>query len=461
MLRPGYFYTLVLIFMAGIIPAYAQDASKQDTSKQEIENVLKQAREKIVQELQQQAAKEKKFLDEHNRQIDTLKSLQQQVKALEKDIDQLKKVGQEQSDEILKNEKAISEKLGEYRNFFSTAGAMASVYNKTYISSYLRQADTGFGKSGEGQNDGLRKRFVFSNIEKFWIAQLEHLTAQSQIRKLSTNIIGADGKQKKTDVIQFGGFSAVGGNGYLEFVAKVGQFRELKRQPSISAPHKVDAITKYAKQEGPHALALDPTHGVLLGLLVETPDINERIEQAGLVGKIIIGLAITGLLLAIYQILNLSFVSMKMALQKNNLGKPSKNNPLGRILLSSQNVSHDGARTLERQLDEAVLTELPRLEWGLSFLKLLAAIAPLLGLLGTVVGMIVTFQAISLFGTGDPKILAGGISQALMTTVLGLIAAISLLLLHSFASGMSRRLIQVLEEQAAGLVAIESQRKPA
>jgi biopolymer transport protein ExbB len=109
--------------------------------------------------------------------------------------------------------------------------------------------------------------------------------------------------------------------------------------------------------------------------------------------------------------------------------------------------------TLELKLDEAILRESAPLETGLNFIKVLYVVAPLLGLLGTVVGMIATFQMITLFGTGDPRMMAGGISTALVTTVLGLVVAIPLTLLHAFLQGKSKALIQILEEQAAGIIA--------
>lgn len=116
--------------------------------------------------------------------------------------------------------------------------------------------------------------------------------------------------------------------------------------------------------------------------------------------------------------------------------------------------------TLELKLDDAVLREIPALEVRLVWLKILAAVAPLLGLLGTVTGMILTFQQITLFGTGDPKLMAGGISQALVTTVLGLIVAIPMVLLHAMLNARSKGLIQVLEEESAGLIAEQSERRP-
>jgi len=100
-----------------------------------------------------------------------------------------------------------------------------------------------------------------------------------------------------------------------------------------------------------------------------------------------------------------------------------------------------------------ILKETPRLERSLNLLKIIAAVAPLLGLLGTVTGMIITFQAITIFGAGDPKAMAGGISGALVTTVLGLIVAIPTVLLHTFVSGRAKKILHVLDEQSTGIIA--------
>jgi len=142
-----------------------------------------------------------------------------------------------------------------------------------------------------------------------------------------------------------------------------------------------------------------------------------------------------------------------MSRQKRNIDSPSEDNPLGRVLSVYSKDPNVDTETLELRLDEAVLREIPPLEKGLSALKILAAVGPLLGLLGTVTGMIITFQQIQLFGTGDPKLMAGGISQALTTTVQGLIMAIPMVLLHAFLSSRSKALIQVLEEESAGIIA--------
>ena len=113
--------------------------------------------------------------------------------------------------------------------------------------------------------------------------------------------------------------------------------------------------------------------------------------------------------------------------------------------------------TLELKLAEAIAQETPSLQRFLALLKIIGVVAPLLGLLGTVTGMINTFQAITLFGTGDPKMMAGGISQALVTTVLGLVVAIPIVLLHTLVSSRSKRIAQVIEERAIGVMAEHSE----
>ena len=197
---------------------------------------------------------------------------------------------------------------------------------------------------------------------------------------------------------------------------------------------------------------VDPSRGPLLDIYKDVPDIPERIEQSGNVGKVIIGLLVISAVFGLFRLVVLLGTQAAVGGQKRK-SSGSKSNPLGRVMLAYEAAKDKDVETMELKLDEAILQESPKLEFGLNFLKLAAGIAPLLGLLGTVTGMIKTFTQITLFGTGDPKVMAGGISEALMTTVLGLIAAIPLLFIHSFAASFARGVQQVLEEQAAGIVA--------
>ena len=164
------------------------------------------------------------------------------------------------------------------------------------------------------------------------------------------------------------------------------------------------------------------------------------------------------MLLAAWRFVVLTKVGRQVNAQLQS-STPSTENPLGRVLaVAGDNASTD-TETLELKLNEAVLKEIPALENSLTLLKIIAAVAPLLGLLGTVTGMIITFQAITIFGAGDPKTMASGISSALITTVLGLIVAIPTLLAHTVVNGRAKRVIHVLEEQAAGIIARNAEAK--
>jgi biopolymer transport protein ExbB len=203
--------------------------------------------------------------------------------------------------------------------------------------------------------------------------------------------------------------------------------------------------------------SIDPTRGQLLALLVQAPDLRGRLEQGGVIGYLIICLGLVALLLAIYRLVALTITNRKIQRQLHNMDDPG-DNPLGRVLKIYKSQDEWNTETLELRLGEAVLRELPRVSRGLGFLKIAAAVAPLMGLLGTVTGMIITFQAITLFGAGDPKLMAGGISQALVTTVLGLTVAIPTLLLHQLVHSRAKQIQELLEQEAVALVALQVER---
>jgi biopolymer transport protein ExbB len=205
---------------------------------------------------------------------------------------------------------------------------------------------------------------------------------------------------------------------------------------------------------------VDITRGQLLSLLIETPNLRERIEQGQAVGYVIIALGILGLLLSLERLITLGIAGRKVSAQLKSK-EPAPDNALGRVLQVHQQNRNADTETLELKLGEAILQGDAALQRGMLFIKIISVVAPLLGLLGTVIGMIITFQAITLYGTGDPRIMAGGISTALMTTVLGLVVAIPMVLLHTFVNGRSRRIIQVLQEQSAGIVAEQAEKSGA
>jgi biopolymer transport protein ExbB len=266
-------------------------------------------------------------------------------------------------------------------------------------------------------------------------------------------VVATDGSTEERNLLRVGPFTTFDGNAFLRYIPETGELLTLNRQPS---QRYLNVAKRFSKGNGEQLpMVVDPTGGSLLGMLSYTPTLRERIEQGGTIGFIIIGLGLCGLLLTLWRIIYLGSVHLAIRRQLGKLKQPCPKNPLGRVIGSVGRLSdwqHEG-EGLQFKLDEAILAELPRLERAHSFIKLLAATSPLLGLLGTVTGMILTFQAISLYGSGDPKLMATGISQALITTVLGLIVAIPLLFGHNLVNSLARNMIQRLDEQSAGIMA--------
>jgi biopolymer transport protein ExbB len=200
-------------------------------------------------------------------------------------------------------------------------------------------------------------------------------------------------------------------------------------------------------------MALDPSRGSILSLWARAPGLLERIQQGRFIGYLILASGLCGMLLAAERVAALAVVGRRVAWQEQHLETAAEDNPLGRLLATFAAHRERDPESLVLRLEEQTQREIPKLQRGLSALAVLATTAPLLGLLGTVTGMIATFQSIALVGTGDPRLMSSGISEALVTTALGLIVAIPLSLLHAFVSSRSSRVMQVLDERCARIVA--------
>ena len=298
-----------------------------------------------------------------------------------------------------------------------------------------------------------------AEIERLWFELQREATEQGKVKRIRDfRFVTADGQEVFEDIVRVGTFNLVADGRYLRHNPDSNSVSELARQPSQrrftgSTADLLDA------QPGDEVVrfGLDVTSGQLLALLLETPNIGERVRQGGIVGYVIISLGILGMLLALERMIMLGLAGRKVKAQLKS-DTASSDNALGRVLQVYQSNQQVDTETLELKLGEAILKETPALQRGILFIKVISVVAPLLGLLGTVTGMIQTFQAITLFGAGDPTIMAGGISQALMTTVLGLCVAIPTVLLHTIVSGRSRMIVQVLQEQSAGIVAEQSEK---
>lgn len=297
-----------------------------------------------------------------------------------------------------------------------------------------------------------------NQLEGLWFMLQQEMTEQGRSARFKADVVDPLGVKGSAEVTRVGAFTAFAGRDYLAVPEGGGTLRALSRQPARS--DRVLAEDFAATASGLAPILIDPTRGGLLSLQVERPTLEERIEQGGWPGYVIIVVGIFGFLIAMYQLVYLLRVDAGVKAQLRNPRQPTNDNPLGRVLQVFKNdVEKHDPEVLELRLSEAVLKETPKIERFQPFIRLVIAAGPLLGLLGTVVGMIETFQVITEAGSSDPKLMAGGISKAMIATVLGLGIAIPLLFINAILSSRSRAIVQALDEQSAGLLAerIEAQ----
>ncbi|EKO3507234.1 MotA/TolQ/ExbB proton channel family protein [Vibrio fluvialis] len=288
-----------------------------------------------------------------------------------------------------------------------------------------------------------------------WHAMDEQIHASGEISTHDIAFIDGEGRTQTTSATRIGALGLVTEQGYVNWNNARKDAIAYQKQPD-NGPTSSSLAS--IEQGDTASVVLDPSRGTLLEQLAQAPTLQQRLEAGGVIGKIILVLLAVGLIIGVYRGIVLAISRQKIQAQLKTPNQPG-NNPLGRILSVYNKEQNRSVEALELRLLEAVVDEQTGLEKGLSMLKLLAALAPMLGLLGTVTGMIETFQVITQFGNGDPKVMAGGISMALVTTVLGLVAAMPLLLAHNILSTQAENIRNILEKQGIGLVAEEAERE--
>ena len=446
----------ILCAVAVVSLVSAQARSAEQTLS--LDELLKQVKTGRVQDAAENARRLAVFEADKTRQRQLLSEAQAELTAEEKRSQQLEAGFEENDTEIAELELALKERLGSLKELFGvlqqTAGDARGQFENSLTQ--VQYPDRLEFLTELARKMGQTSRLAsMEDIERLWFELQREMTESGKVVRFPAVVVSATGQETEQEVTRVGVFNMVSAGKYLELTPETGRLVELTRQPQ---QRYLDKVTKFeATTAGVAPFGLDPSRGQLLSLLVQAPSLRERIEQGGVVGYVIIGLGVLALLVALERLVVLTLTGIKVRLQTSDLGTAG-NNPLGRVLTVYQANPQADVETLELKLSEAVLKELPKINTMLMFLKIIAVVAPLLGLLGTVTGMIITFQAITLFGTGDPRLMAGGISQALVTTVLGLCVAIPTVLLHTFVSSRAKRLSQVLEEQAAGMVAEQAER---
>lgn len=424
-----------------------------NASAQTLDELAEIVREAASSEGKINKEREARFLRERDNQRNLLAQARAERTREEKRSDDLKTEYDQLERELAELTTVLQERMGNLGELFGivrqSSGDIQAALNDSMVSAQ---------RPGRGQFlSELAQRKALPNVQELrtvWSRMVTEIAESGKVVKFSASVERANGAKEDMEVVRVGVFNAVSDGKFLDWdsTKSTENLIELARQPA----NRYQSMAKSLQNAAPGEttpMAVDFTRGQILRAVVQSKTPVERIkEDGGPVGYVIIGVGIFGLLMCIWKAFVLFTTGGRISRQLKN-ETANKGNPLGRVMAVYSDNPDIDIETLELKLDEAILRESAPLETGLSFIKVLYVVAPLLGLLGTVVGMIATFQMITLFGTGDPRMMAGGISTALVTTVLGLVVAIPLTLLHAFLQGKSKSLIQILEEQAAGIIA--------
>ncbi len=431
--------------------SYAQEALSLD-------DLLNQLEQGKITQTKQNKARETEFKAKVNQQQNLLNDMgYQRDNALVLSV-QLEQNFADNEINLANKAEALDKRLGELKELFGVLQQVSGDTRSKFQTSVISAQIPGRGKFLDefAQSMGSSSKLAsISEIERLWFELQREMTQSGKVAKFTREVVLANGDRKIDEVTRVGGFNLISDGKYLEYIDETGTVAELIRQPSS----RYLATTSDLVNSGGNttAFALDPTGGSILSLLVQAPDLKERVDQGGPVGYIILAIGFVGLLIALERLISLVFIGSKVERQlKSTIA--SSDNPLGRVMQVKDNNPNLDTETLELKLSESILREVPKLSKRLTLIKIISVVAPLIGLLGTVTGMINTFQAITLFGTGDPKLMAGGISQALVTTVLGLVVAIPMVFIFAYLNGRSRNIVNILQQESTGLIAERAER---
>lgn len=417
------------------------------------ENVKKRA----SAESQHNAEREQRFLESAERRNEMLNEVRARIARLESRKGELKETYDGNEERLAEISAQLDQRVGDLGELFGVFRQTADDAQGMLFDSLITLEHPERRAAVKALADSDKKVPAVAEMRELWRLLTEEIALSGQLSEFEASVVSPGGREYETSVTRVGMFNVVTEDKYLNYLSESQSLVELPRQPAGHVRATAERLTSAEPGERV-GFALDPSRGALLGMLVQSPSIVERIQQGKSVGYAIIGVAIIGLLIVLQRWMRLTIISQRIRRQQNNLDQVSNDNPLGRIMLAYYENEHlDDLDVISRKLEQVVIEDVADVRKGLATIKVLAAIAPLMGLLGTVTGMIGTFQAITLFGTGDPKLMAGGISQALITTVLGLCAAIPLLLAHSLLNSRATWLSKIIGEQAAGMMAAKAE----
>ena len=450
--------SLKTIVFGLVAASLSMSAMAENERALDLDALLKQLEEGKFAQTQQNKQREQEFVAKRAEQDQILRdtnTLRDNTLALS---ERLETQFEQNEFKLADLNEALTTRLGSLKELFGVLQQVAGDTKNKFYNSMISAEISGRSEFLDqlAQDMGSSSKLAsIEEIERVWFELQREMTESGKVTKFTTDVVEAGGAKVSKEVVRVGPFALVADGKYLEFNGVTGTVSELIRQPADR--YGESAAELQASNGDIVKFGIDPTGGSILGLLVQAPNLQERVEQGGVVGYIILIVGAFGLLLSIERLFTLTVIRAKVNSQLKS-AEVKTNNPLGRVLKVRDEHPNADTEALELHLTEAILAEVPKLGRNLTIIKIISVVAPLMGLLGTVTGMINTFQAITLFGTGDPKLMAGGISTALVTTVLGLVVAIPTTLLYAMLNTRSKNIVYILQEQAAGVIAERAER---
>ena len=446
-----------------VFPVYAEESAedkvKDPSSPEELLELVQKGQ---FADTQEQRDRERQFRNEKNKQAKLLADAKAERARLEREAARLEQKFEANEALLVVAEAQLKERLGSLNEIFGHLAGLATESRNIFEQSI---SSAQFGKDREefltklavkmGQGVTLA---TIPELERLWFELQREINATGEVVKFSTDVIALDGTVESREVVRVGVFNAVSDGNYLTYASTRGMYEELPSQPARRYTSTTSDVLD--AEAFPVQFAVDPTGpqgGSYLSSLIAMPGWGERTQQGGVVGYIILyilGLGGLGLFgWRLYSLMGIrSLVDSQLAASTLSI-----DNPLGRVLKVAEDNPKADTETIELKMAEQILNERPPIEKLNWLIKLISIVAPLMGLFGTIIGMIITFQMITLFGTGDPKTMAEGISIALVTTWLGLAVAIPMTFMSAIVSNFSKGILETIEEQAIGMAAERSE----
>ncbi len=436
------FRIVAVAAVASFIP-FAVNADVQD-----VDALVESVRQEALREAAHDEERINEFLETRAEQQQLLRNARAELARQNARADALREEYEENELTLTRYEQELRERSGDLNDTFAivrqTALNANSVLSTSLVAGENPERSPFLEELGKGETPPS-----IDDIKELWTSVLTEISESGKVRTFDSVVITPQGDEQEQTVTRVGVFNAVSSGNFLRYLPDSKKFVELSRQP----PPRFGAMARDLEgtDSGVVGMALDPSKGAILSLLVLSPDLKERVQQGGGIGYLILILGAIGVLIVIERAVGLFLTRRKIDAQEKS-ESPNEKNPLGRLRKVSADMTGSPVDAIGIRLDEQLAEEASLLNRGLATVAVLAAVSPLLGLLGTVTGMIETFQSITLFGTGDPKLMSGGISQALVTTQLGLAVAIPLVLFHSLLTGRVNRLVERLGKSSSDLL---------